>query len=279
MNKLLIIILALLFFPNYFIFSQLADCEENGIVTEDLIFCGYFGLADFAQPAKELPVHFNNLIIKFDSTKHLYAKAANSHWCEYDIVDSNKIIFKNCIGTLLAITANSDSGYCYNPDIYYRYLVESNSFTVSGNEISFYKDSLFRLTIKPYFDFLSFPDRKSVTSGNVEEIKVSACKPIKKFIIINSEQEMKQRGVIPECDLIDFKNKILVIIRNTQNQYFPISYAKLSFDTKSTNIYLDVVNTYIHALPNDYYRRGEFTGIIIDKIDTNKMKLNITYTK
>jgi hypothetical protein len=284
---------------NLNLFSQLsAFCDKK--FPDSLKFYGTYGLSDFVKSHKDLPYDFSDLLVIFDSSYNFSADAGNFHKGKYSINDSNKINFYNLMSTLVSIQIETSTGFKYSPDLFFDTLKNCNSFSIVGNEIRFFHNSEYRLSIKPYYDLLPFPIRENDKGNSVKEIKIDTICYINNFVIVNSINDKKKLEIDLYDEDINFENQSLVVIENISIQHnknkelrnlaksykergnqpvFPISYAKLCQDSATNKTYLDIVNTYTRAKNTDWQRRSRYSGFIINKVDIGKLELKIIYIK
>jgi hypothetical protein len=300
MIKFISIFFTLVLISNSDLFSQTQNCNDKTINKRNLKFNGIYGLYDFVKPNKDVLYDFNSLTIKFDSLNSFFVSAGNGGRCNYYLGDSNRISFKNCMITLASIQCITKSGYKFSIDLFLDSLFVCNKFNLVNNEIRFFKDSVYKLALKPYYDLLPFPIRERLMEAFVREVGVETINVIKDFVVINSKLQMDSLGIILKGDFIDFEKNSLVIVENISVQknkskelkelskfhkkngdqpFFPVSYAKVNSDSLTGNVYLDIVNTYTREYRADSIRKGKYAGFIIDKIIGEKLKTNIMYTK
>ena len=284
------------------LFAQDIDCSDTTLAKSEFTFTGIYGLADFKAPDPEVSTHFSELIVQFDSTNFFHANAANSESGYYSIHDSDSIGFYCIMSTTVFVEVTTKSGYEYGGDIYFDTLVNCNKFRKVDDEIRFYRDSEFKLALKPYFDLLGFPRRENtINKKDVVPIKIDSLdiKLPKGYLIVNSVKQANSADINITGINIDFENSSLIIvenkplqnlkqknlknlIKNTKKQncvpFYPVSYAKIYQNTDS-KFYLDIVNTYFSSLWGGWKLRGRFTGFVVDKVNDGNLILTVKYVK
>lgn len=297
-------ILILFFFIGLFqkiTLGQDINHSDSSISNLETTFIGIYALSDFVAPHPEISNHFSRLKLRFDSTNRFYANAGNSSHGYYVINDSNSILFYDIMSTAADICVLTESGYEYDRDLYFDTLIKCNEFQINGEEIRFFLDSDFKLSIKPYYDLLGFQKRQNAINKNVIVKKIDSLtiEFQETYKLINSTAEAKNLGIDLINIEVDFEKSSLIVIENKPLQklkqkdlkkliknskkqdrslIYPVPYAK-SYQSTDSIIYLDVVNTYFSPLWGDWKLRGKFTGYIIDKVYDDNLIINIKYVQ
>ena len=76
-SKTNLILIALILLNSSSLFGQMTNCYDSIMTFDGLTFQGYYGLNDFYKADSDLPVSFNSLTIRFDSSNRFYADAGN----------------------------------------------------------------------------------------------------------------------------------------------------------------------------------------------------------
>ncbi len=261
---------------------------------------GFYGLSGFVKPHEDIKTRLASMIIKFDTLNNFSTHLGNSIGGKIYLLDSNKVEFKNCRTTLVACYTTTRSGFKYSSDIFMDSLLKCNKYKVSGSEIKFFRDSAFRLSIKPYYELLGFKKKENMENSFAEAIKVYNIDEIDDYVLVNSEEDMVNLGIEINYKYLDFEYSSLVVIQNkslqlnddeslqklanfimtkTNQEFYPVSYAKAFIEPRRGKMVLDIINTYVNWKGKDGQRRGKYSGIVIDKIKNKKLKVNITYTE
>ena len=260
---------------------------------------GVYGLSEFVKFDNRLPVEINDLTIKFDSLNKLIAIAGNVSCGRYYLCNSGQFIIDSVMTTTVYITAETKSGFIFLPDLFADSLFAGNRFINVNGEIRIFRDSSFRLSLKPYYDLLPFKNR-FLSQKRVIEIAIDSMKDIAKPVLINTKKDFNLYSIRTSFPEIDFTSKSLIVISNKDlkhvkqkdlrilyktfkqtytNAIFPTSYAKLYEDKNRNKLFLDIVNTYTRASRFEK-RRGKYTAFLIDKVnDINKININVKYIK
>ena len=316
---LLLIGVTFMILYKFFIFSLLIFISVNSVSQDkeknkiELTLTPYFkhnvayGLSDFCISLSKYGITYIPFSIVFKSETKFLASSGKSFIGEYEIFDLNKINFSELGSNLQCLTISINGGKEFSPFLFMDSLFVCNNFSVNGNEIRFYKDKQFNLAIKSYHDMFPFPERESCTLNFIKEIKVDLMSIDSELTIIDTDSMKSRMGIIVKEDSIDFETYNLLIIKNCSlqenkskefrkqyHQYkkqsekfinkkevilFPVSYSKLSYDSIANVRYLDVINTYSKTNFFDVERRGEFSGFIVLKSNSEGIKLKVKYIK
>jgi hypothetical protein len=280
--------------------SQKKSGSDNYDAKNSMKIEGIYGLSSFVKPHEDIITHYSSMIIKFDTSNNFSTHLGNSIGGKIYLLDSNKVELKNCRTTLVACYTTTRSGFKYSSDIFMDSLLKCDKYKVSGSEIKFFRDSTFRLSIKPYYELLGFKKKENMESSYAEAIKVYNIDEIDDYVLVNSEEEMINLGIEINYKYLDFEYSSLVVIQNkslqsnddeslqklanfimpkTNQEFYPVSYAKAFIEPRKGKMVLDIINTYVNWKGKDGGRRGKYSGIIIDKINAKKLKVNIAYTE
>lgn len=294
MNKI-VLLLFFIFSINIFnLLSQDIQCIDSIVTVDNIVNHNFYGLSDFTKADKQLPVSYNSLIIEFDSLNRFEAEGGNGYHGDYKILEANRFEFSNVFQTLLCITAINKKGFEFNPDLFADSLVITNNACFSDKGLSFFKDSTYILSIKPYYDLLNFPLRKDLKKLNVVEVKIDSAKIKKEFLLIDSRDDLLKYNVVISDTSFGLNNHALLIyksnVENLLKDYslkqrlkylfrtgefrapkFPVSYAKYYYDNKVNKYYLDIVDSYSLGNIPYWYRDGKYTGFLIEKTTLNNI--------
>lgn len=294
----IIFISTALFLNSVRLLCQVQCDDQNSRAKCNKKLNGIYGLYDFVRPNNEVFYSFNSLTIKFDTLNKCFVNAGNGGSCNFYLLDSNKIVFKDCAITSSSIHCVTTSGYEFSADLFMDTLFICNRYIEINNEIQLYRDSSYKLTIKPYHELFPFPLHTKALRSYMKEILIYADNLKDDYILINSKSQRDSLKIFSQE--IDFKNKSLVVVRNRSifeqkdrelrklskfykgksiDSLLPVSYANAMRDTISNKIYLDIINTYTRALPEDKFRAGLYSGFIINKIDVGNLIVKVAYVK
>lgn len=245
---------------------------------------------DFFSTSKEIPNYRYNVI--FNENRKVKINSGNYFEGVYYIPDSNKIIIDLCFGTLAAIDIVMPNGKLLDADFFAYDLRESNNFKEFNDHIDFYNNDKYILTLTPFQNLIAFPQRVNYKQREIQIIKIDGLELQNDYTIVNDRKELGNYNL---DYYVDFKTQSLVIIKNQifnenksiykkleyklrkrlKNTSYPFTYAQLNFDPVTDKYFLDIFKSYFTGTKYQTRQKGEYIGLILNKVNNDKIEINI----
>jgi hypothetical protein len=277
-------------------FSQ-RDCEvDSTIVEKGRDVKGIWYMSDFMNPdfikVSKTGVHNNRFVVNFQDNNKLSIRSGNSFGGRYYSIDSNSVKLDLCIQTLAYVTYKGKKGKMIDAGLFVDSLVSSNKYIGSDDQMEFYRDNKYIMTLNRYEKLIPFPERYGLQKKELEILKFDSVSLDKELVIINDSSQLKSVGI---NKTIDFENQTLIILKNTslqenkklfnilsykrrermKNRFdYPYTYAQLHLDKESEKYYLDISKSFFSGTRYHVNQKGEYIGFIIDKITSDKIEID-----